>query len=118
MLGPDRLGAGLHLCWLLAPTGLTQQGGIVLQGRGHVGMVWSQGFLRNRQRPIHKRFCLGVLALGILERRQVVEAPGHVGMLRTLGLLPDRQPALEERLGLGIPALVKVEFSQAEEARG
>ena len=40
-------------------------------------MLGSQGLLEDRQRPLMKRLGLGVLALGVIERRQVVEAGGQ-----------------------------------------
>jgi hypothetical protein len=56
-----------------------------------------------------ERLRLGVLALVLIENRQVVEALGHVRVLRSQGLLPDRQRPLMQRLGLGVPALIEVE---------
>ena len=51
VLGADRLGAGLHLCRLVATTGLASQGGVVLQARGHARVLRPQGLLLDRQRP-------------------------------------------------------------------
>ena len=45
-------------------------------------MLGPQGLLSDPQRTLVERLGLGVLALGVVELRQVVEALGHVGMLR------------------------------------
>ncbi len=39
VLGPDRLGAGLHLFCPVLTFSLPQEGGVVLQHRGHVGVI-------------------------------------------------------------------------------
>ncbi len=49
-------------------------------------MVGAQGFLPNRQRPLDERLGRGVLALGVVELRRVVEAPGRVWMPRPFGV--------------------------------
>ncbi len=81
-------------------------------------MVGSQSVLVDRQRTLVERLSLGVAALGVIKRRQVVEARGHVGVLRAQRLLPDRQPPLIEGLGIGVLALGAVELRQVVEARG
>ena len=43
------------------------------------------------QRPLVKGLGLGVLALGVAEPRQVVEAVGHVGVFRAQCLFQNRQ---------------------------
>ena len=48
MLGPDRLGAGFHLVRLGVATSLPQQGGIVLQALGDIGMLGAEGLLPDR----------------------------------------------------------------------
>ena len=68
-------------------------------------MIGAEGLLPNGQRPLEERLGLGVRALRLIQRREVVEARGHVGMVGAEGLLPDRQRALVERLGLRIRAL-------------
>ncbi len=64
-----------------------------------------------------KRLRLAVLALGVVEQREVVEARGNTRVLGTQRLFLDRQRPLEERLGLGVLALETVEFPQVVEAR-
>ena len=59
---------------------------------------------------------LGVLALGIVEQRQVVETVRHIGMLGAEGFFADLQRALIQRLGSGILALGFVEQRQVVEA--
>ena len=49
-----------------------------------------------------------VAALGIVVRRDVVEAESYVRVIGPQGLLIDRQRALVERLRLGVTALVMV----------
>ncbi len=81
-------------------------------------MLGPQGVFIDRQRTLEERLGLGVVALGLVEQRQVVEARGHLGVLRPQGFLPDRQGALMERLGLGVLALGSVQRCQVVEARG
>ncbi len=45
----------------------------VVEARGHVGVLGSQGLLINRQCALIERLGLGVVALGSIEFRQVVE---------------------------------------------
>ena len=44
-------------------------------------MLGSQSLLHDRQRPIVERLGLGIVALGPVKLRQVVEARGNVGMV-------------------------------------
>ena len=81
-------------------------------------MLRPQRLLKNRQRPPEERLGLGVLALLVVELRQVVEARGYLGVLRPQRLLKNRQRALVERLGLGVLALLVVEQRQVVEAGG
>ena len=53
-----------------------------MEGRGQSGVLRPQGLLLDRQRPPEERLGLGVLALGIVERRQAVEGRGHVRVLQ------------------------------------
>ena len=73
VLNADRFGAGLHLFRLVPTSSLPQEGGVVLKARGHLGMVWPQGFLPNRQGPFMEQFGMGIPALDAVELRQVVE---------------------------------------------
>ena len=76
------------------------------------------GLLQDAQRLFVERLGLGVLALIVVERRQVVEAGGHTRMLRPQGRLLNRQRPFVEGLGLGVLALATVELSQVVEALG
>ncbi len=40
---PDSHGASFHLFGFLATSGFMEQGGVVLQTRGHMWMLWSEG---------------------------------------------------------------------------
>ena len=68
-------------------------------------MIRAEGLLPDRQRALVERLGLRVLALVVVQLREVVQARGHIGMIRAEGLLPDRQRALVERLGLRVLAL-------------
>ncbi len=72
-------------------------------------MLGPVDLLEDRQRPLVERLSLGVVALGSVELRQVVEALGHIRVLGSEGLLPDRQRAFVERLGLRVVALGMIE---------
>ncbi len=64
VLGPDRLGAEFHHCRQVVSSGVSEEGGIVLQAQGHVRVLGSQRPFPDRQRPIVQRLSLGVVALG------------------------------------------------------
>ncbi len=64
VLRPDRVSAGLQLFHFLRPSHLTEQGGVVLQARGHFRALRSQGLFPDRQRSLVERLGLGVFALG------------------------------------------------------
>ena len=81
-------------------------------------MLGTERLLPDGERALIERLGLRVLALGMVEQRQVVEARGHIGMLGAEGLLPDGERALIERLGLRVLALGMVERRQVVEARG
>lgn len=49
-----------------------------------------EGLLFDRQGALVQRLGLRVLALGLVQRREVVEALGHIGMIRTQGLFSYR----------------------------
>jgi hypothetical protein len=44
-------------------------------------MIRAEGFLPDRQRALEERLGLRVLALGVVQRREVVQARGHIGMI-------------------------------------
>ena len=69
-------------------------------------MIRAEGLLPYGQRALVERLGLRVLALCVVQPRQIVQARGHIGMIRAEGLLPDRQRALVERLGLRVLALL------------
>ena len=62
------------------------------------------GFIGNR--PADERQRIGVAALVIIERSQIVQRRRDIGMIGPERLLPDRQRPLVERLGLGVAALL------------
>ena len=55
---------------------------MVVEARGHIRMFGSQGLLLNRQRAQVERLGLRVLALQVIELRQVVEKDGSGGISR------------------------------------
>ncbi len=73
-------------------------------------MLRPQALLYDRQRPLVERLSFIVLALLVIQSRQVVEAVGHIGVRRSQGLLSDCQCPLIERLGLRVLALEPIEF--------
>ena len=62
VLRPDRVGAGLQFFRFLRPSHLTEQGGVVLQARGHVRVPRSQGLFLDPQRSLVERLGRGILA--------------------------------------------------------
>ena len=54
-------------------------------------MIRAESLLPDRQRALVERLGLRVLALGIVQRREVVQARGHIGMIRADRLLGDLQ---------------------------
>ncbi len=83
---------------------------------GQLGMLWPQGLLPDRQRPLVERLGFGVAALGVVQRGEIVEAGGDVRMIGPERLLPDRQGSPLERLGLGVAALGLVQIGEVVEA--
>src|SRR3981081_3438668 len=71
------------------------------------GGPWSR--LTDGQAPLVGRFGLRVVALGIIERCQVVEAACRVGMLWTQHLLPDPEGPLDGQVGCRGGALVSAD---------
>ena len=86
---PDARRTVLKLFGLFDPTGCAVELRKVVQARGHVRMVRTQGLLLDRQRARVERLGQRVPALGAVELREVVQAPGYIGMIRAEGLLPD-----------------------------
>ena len=54
-------------------------------------MIWPQLLLADGQRPLHERLGLRVLALRLVQHRQVVQAGRRVGMLWPQLVLTDGQ---------------------------
>src|SRR6516165_6771805 len=52
-------------------------------------MVWAEGLLPDRQRASVEWLGLGVLGLGAVDLREVVQARGHVGVVRSDRVLGD-----------------------------
>ena len=67
-------------------------------------MVWAKGFFSDRQGTFVKRFCLFVLALDVIEHREVVQALGNAGMVWAKGFFSNRQCTFVERIRLFILA--------------
>ena len=65
-------------------------------------MLWAQRLLPDCQRPLEAWLRIGIPALGIVERGQVVEALADVRMLWAESLLPEGQRMFQGRLGFGI----------------
>jgi hypothetical protein len=77
-----------------------------------------QSLLHNRQGPLVKGFGPRVLALLVVEPRQVVETLGHVRVLRPQGLFSDRQRSLQKGLDVGITTTpAQVNASLVEQSR-
>ncbi len=81
-------------------------------------MIRAERLLENRQCALEKRLGLRVLALGVVEESQVVQARGYIGVIGTQSFLINRQRALVQRLGLRVLALGVVEPGQVVQARG
>ena len=67
------------------------------------------------QRALVERLGVGVAALGLVQRGQVVERGGDIGVIGAERLLADRESALVERLGVGVAALGLVQHGQIVE---
>ena len=76
----------------------------VVEGEGHRQVSGPK--TRSRiARARWYRAAARMLALRLIEAREVVEGRRHVGVRRTQGLLQQRQGTLEQRCGLGIVVL-------------
>jgi len=64
-------------------------------------VLWAEGLLLDDQRALIEGFGVGVVALGSVKFREVIEGGGHVWVLWAEGLLIDGQRPLIERFGLG-----------------
>jgi hypothetical protein len=76
-----------------------EEAGIIFSHHGDVGMLGAQRALHDRQGASVEGFGRLILALGLMERGQVVEAHGGGRMLRAQYVLADRQGALVEGFG-------------------
>src|SRR3989442_15684296 len=68
-------------------------------------MIRAESLLIDRQRALEERLGLRVLALGLVELREVVQARGHIGMIRAVGLLGDPQRLLRNDYGALVTSL-------------
>ena len=75
-------------------------------------MIWSKNLLADPERFLVERFGFGVLAHGVVQRGQVIEAIRHVGMFRPKDFLPDPERFLVERFGFGVLAHVLVQLAR------
>src|SRR5450432_211710 len=91
---------------------LLEQIGIVANGVGGVWVFGAERRFADGEGAAVKRLGLGVTALVVVERRQVVEAAGGVRVFGSEHCFVDGEGAAVERLGLGIPALVTIERRQ------
>src|SRR4030095_9200200 len=60
---------------------LAQNGSVVQQTPGHVGMLVSEAFFTNCQTPLQQPFCFSVVFLGELQYGKFCEALCHVRMV-------------------------------------
>ena len=75
----------------------------------------AQRLLADLQAALVERLGLGVLALGLVQLRQVVQAGGHVGVVGPSACSRISRPA-GERLRLGVPAQGLVQCRQVVQA--
>ena len=71
-------------------------------------MIGPQRLFPDRQGAKVEGFGLGVSALAVVQRREVVEAVGGSGVIGPQRLFHDRQGAKVEGFGLGVSALAVV----------
>ena len=75
-------------------------------------MVGPERLLTEREAALVERFGLGIPALALVQRREVVQRAADVGMVGSERFLAESEAALVERLGFGMAALVPVQLSQ------
>src|SRR2546426_748525 len=109
-LGSDLPCPGFHFLCVSFLARLAKQRGVSIQRLRHVRVFWAQVLLPDRHHSLVERLGLGVLALSVVELRQVAKTCGRVGVLGPAGFLLDRQRPLVERLSLGIFALSAVKL--------
>src|SRR6266852_2694097 len=81
-----------------------QQRPIVVQSGGHSGVLWSEVFLPDRQRPRVEIFCLCIPLLALVKDCQVVQGVGHVRVFQPESLLLDgERPCVETLCNLVLP---------------
>ena len=78
---------------------LVVQDGQTDEGVGHIGVVFAERLLADRQRALVEYLGVGVLALRPAYNGQVVKNLSHIGVVCAERLLADRQRALQECLG-------------------
>src|SRR5258708_3389498 len=78
-------------------------------------MLWTQGFLINRQCALVEWSGASVIALVFIQLCQIVEHLRHVAMIRPEGFLHYRQGALVERSGTSVVALGLIQRRQIVE---
>ena len=81
-------------------------------------MVLPKGLLPDFGRLTVKRLGPRVVALGMVQQGQIVQAHGIIGVVLPKGLLVDLQGLLVQRLGPRVVALVAVQFGQIVQALG
>ena len=73
-------------------------------------MVWAERLFPDHQGSFEERLGQRVLALHMVQRREVVQAHSYFGMVWAEGLLSDRKRAFVEQLGLCVPGLQMVKL--------
>src|SRR5437899_11709885 len=81
-------------------------------------MIRAEGLLSDRQRALKQWLGLCVLTLGLVQRREVIQARGYIGMIWADRFLYDRQRTLEEWLGLRVLTLSLVQLREVIQAPG
>ena len=89
---------------------------IISEHDSHIGMVRSESTNKNDKTSLIEGLGLGVLPLGLIEARQVVEVDGHVGVIGPQGLFINPQGALVAGFGLSVFPLGFIQVSQVVEA--
>src|SRR5256712_9948066 len=117
-LGSDLLCPGFHFFCVSFLACLAKQRGVSIQRLRHVRMFWPQVLLPDRHHSLVEGLSLGVLALIIVEQRQVAQTYGHVEVFRPEALFLDCQHSLKKRLGLGIFSLSAVKLPQTAQGSG
>ena len=72
----------------------------------------------DRERSLVERFGIGVTALVIVQKRQIVQRQRDIGMVGPKRFLMDGERSLVKRFGVGIAALVFLQQGQIVQPHG